>query len=195
MRRVIIGIDEAGRGPLAGPVAIGAVLIPLKSRLSFKGIADSKALSKKEREVWFEKIRAWQKEEKLFYAISLISHRIIDKKGIVPALRLGITRSLKKLNINPHRVEVLLDGALRAPDSFPYQKTIIRGDEKIPAISLASIVAKVTRDRRMEKLGLQFPEYGFAKHKGYGTKNHQKRLKKYGISEIHRKSFLRNFDK
>ena len=195
MKRGIVGIDEAGRGPLAGPVAVGAIFIPPKTKISFRGLADSKALTEEERERWFQKIRSWQKERKLFYVVSLVSHKVIDKKGIVPAIRLGIARNLKKLNVNSRTVEVLLDGALKAPLNFPHQKTIIRGDEKIPAIALASIVAKVTRDRRMKSLGIQFPQYGFGIHKGYGTKAHKKNLKKHGISEIHRKSFLKNFDK
>ncbi len=189
----VIGIDEAGRGPLAGPVAVGAVLIFSKKSFSFRKLKDSKQLTEKEREGWFRKIKDWQKDGKLEYAVSLVSPSIIDKKGISFAIKLGIERCLSKLGSSPRKVEVLLDGSLKAPVEFLNQKTIIRGDEKIPAISLASIVTKVTRDRYMKKLANKYKKYGFEKHKGYGTKEHLEMIKKYGISLVHRKTFLKKF--
>lgn len=195
MKKYVIGIDEAGRGPLAGPVSLGTVLIPSKSRLALKGLKDSKQLSEKQREKWFASILAWQKEGKLKYAVSLIPNSVIDAKGISFAIRSGIAKNLKKLEVDPKSAEVLLDGSLKAPLEYVHQKTIIKGDEKIPVISLASIVAKVTRDRLMKKFGKKYPTYGFEVHKGYGTLLHRKAIKKFGASPIHRKTFLRNFDK
>lgn len=188
----IVGVDEAGRGPLAGPVSVGVVSIPIKTKLLFEGLTDSKKLSEKRREEWFQKIQEWNREGKLQYAVSLVSSSIIDKKGIVFAINLGMSRCVRKLGINPKRTLVLLDGSLHAPKEFLHQRTIIKGDEKISVISLASIVAKVTRDRYMVKLAMKYPEYAFDVHKGYGTFIHRMAIKKSGISKIHRKTFLRN---
>lgn len=194
MKKHVIGIDEAGRGPLAGPVSVGTVLLFSQSKLPLSGLKDSKKLSEKQREECFARIRSWQKEGKLQYAVSLVSHSVIDAKGISFAIRSGIARNLKKLDADPKFAEVLLDGSLKAPQEYTCQKTIIKGDEKIPVISLASIVAKVTRDRAMKRLGKKYPQYGFEIHKGYGTLSHRKMIQKYGPCEIHRKTFLRNFD-
>ncbi len=188
----IVGVDEAGRGPLAGPVSVGVVSIPIKTKLLFEGLTDSKKLSEKRREEWFQKIQEWNREGKLQYAVSLVSSSIIDKKGIVFAINLGMSRCVRKLGINPKQTLVLLDGSLHAPKEFLHQRTIIKGDEKISVISLASIVAKVTRDRYMVKLAMKYPEYAFDVHKGYGTFIHRMAIKKSGISKIHRKTFLRN---
>lgn len=188
----IVGVDEAGRGPLAGPVSVGVVSIPIKTKLLFEGLTDSKKLSEKKREEWFQKIQEWNREGKLQYAVSLVSSSIIDKKGIVFAINLGMSRCVRKLGINPKQTLVLLDGSLHAPKEFLHQRTIIKGDEKISVISLASIVAKVTRDRYMVKLAMKYPEYAFDVHKGYGTLIHRMAIKKSGISKIHRKTFLRN---
>ena len=188
----IVGVDEAGRGPLAGPISVGVVSIPIKTKLLFEGLTDSKKLSEKRREEWFQKIQEWNREGKLQYAVSLVSSSIIDKKGIVFAINLGMSRCVRKLGINPKQTLVLLDGSLHAPKEFLHQRTIIKGDEKISVISLASIVAKVTRDRYMVKLAMKYPEYAFDVHKGYGTFIHRMAIKKSGISKIHRKTFLRN---
>ena len=188
-----VGVDEAGRGPLAGPVAIGAFFVRRGTRLSYLGLADSKKLSKEKRDEWFEKIRAWKLEGKADFAVSLVSPKVIDKRGITFAIRLGIRRCLKKLSVSSHGTQIFLDGGLRAPDEFRKQKTIIRGDEKVPVISLASIVAKVTRDRYMKRLSKKYPEYGFEIHKGYGTKVHIKNINKHGSSDVHRETFINNF--
>ncbi len=191
----LIGIDEAGRGPLAGPVAVGAVRIGTKfNQKFFKGIKDSKKLSKEERELWFELVKEAQKTRDLKVAVSLVSENIIDKHGIAYAIRLGIKRCLEKLNAETGD-QIFLDGGIRAPEEFKRQKTIIKGDEKVPLIALASICAKVTRDRYMERLSKKYPKYGLHIHNGYGTLLHRTAIKKYGPSEIHRKSFLKNIDK
>ncbi len=189
-----VGIDEAGRGPLAGPVAVGVVVIDSGFRIpkSLNGVVrtDSKKLSEKSRELWFTAIQQWQKEGKLRYACALISAKEIDGKGIVPAIKKGMATCLKKLSV-PKNAEVFLDGSLYLPKEYIKQKTIIKGDEKIPIISLASIVAKVTRDKYMKTLAKKYPGYGFEVHKGYGTKAHYAAIQKEGISDVHRKSFLK----
>ncbi len=123
---------------------------------------------------------------RLEYGVTSVGNRAIDEKGISRAIKIGIKRLLSRLSAKPKMI--LLDGSLFAPSEYP-QKTIIRGDEKIPIIAAASIIAKVTRDRKMVRLAKKFPEYGFHIHKGYGTKLHCKLVKKYGLCDIHRRSF------
>ena len=206
--KYIIGIDEVGRGPLAGPVVVAALAVPTKLRIknaelrkNFKSakLRDSKKLSLKQREIWFEYVK---KHPKIFYAIASVSPKVIDKINISNAANLAATRAFQKLvntyaiasvltknnNVN---VKIFLDGGLYLNKKYPRlsASTIIKGDEKIPVISFASIVAKVTRDRMMRKLHKKYPQYGFDKHKGYGTKKHFKAIRKHGLSPIHRKSF------
>jgi len=193
--RYIVGIDEVGRGPLAGPVAVGAVLVPQGfSKNFFKGIKDSKKLTPEERELWLALALEAKKNGLLDFAVSFVSERVIDKKGIVYAVHLGVKRCLEKLAIEEDS-QVFLDGSLRAPDRYTHQLTVVKGDEKIPVISLASIVAKVTRDRRMVRLSKKFPEFKFHLHKGYGTLMHRLALKEYGPTEVHRHTFLTKLHK
>ncbi len=197
VKKFVIGIDEAGRGPLAGPVSVGAVAVKKtiynsRPKKEFKGIRDSKKLSEKEREKWFTKLKKFKDEKVINYAVSFSSAKVIDEKGIVFAIRRALARSLKKLNLRPGACEVLLDGSLYAPKEYKNQKTIIHGDDKIPLISSASIIAKVSRDRKMKRFAKKYPKYNFEKHKGYGTKAHYRAIKKHGLSEIHRRSFLKN---
>jgi ribonuclease HII len=200
--QMIAGIDEAGRGPLAGPVAVGVVKIPADFNTTtlalrgtrknfFKGIKDSKQLTPEERELWFNLATEARKKGELDFRVSLISERIIDKHGISYALRLGIRRCLAALGISEDS-QIFLDGSLAAPSKFKHQTTVVRGDEKIPVISLASICAKVIRDRRMVRMAKKFPQFEFDIHKGYGTRRHLSALQKYGLTAIHRRSFLRN---
>jgi ribonuclease HII len=137
-------------------------------------------------------MEAWQKAGIIRFHVALISHTVIDTKGISPAIKKGIAECLKKLNASEHDCEILLDGSLKAPQEFIFQKTIIKGDEKEYPIGLASIAAKVIRDRKMEQYAMKYPEYGFDVHKGYGTDSHRKMIKKHGPSKIHRRSFLKN---
>lgn len=189
----IAGIDEAGRGPLAGPVSVGLVVIPRGFKHPvLKRAKDSKMLSESMREEIFKDIKKLHKEEKIFAIASLVHCKTIDTKGIVYAIKLAIKRNLKKVDLVGEDVRVLLDGSLKAPEEFIYQKTIIKGDQKEKVIGLASIMAKVTRDRWMKKVAKKYPEYGLEIHKGYGTKKHRDAIKKYGASLIHRKSFLKN---
>lgn len=195
--KYVIGIDEAGRGPLAGPLAVGAVLWSVgdkKISKVFKGIKDSKKLSEKKRQEWFDVLKSEQKLKRIDFVSIFISEKIIDKKGLSYALKLGVSKVLSKLGVGGKDCLVLLDGALKAPDQFINQKTIIKGDEKEPIISLASIVAKVTRDNKMLILAKKYPLYNFDIHKGYGTKGHYMAINKHGICPIHRRLFLRNLD-
>jgi ribonuclease HII len=129
----------------------------------------------------------------LDYAVSLVGERLIDEQGIVAAVKIGIRRCLKRLGCPAAKCLVLLDGSLRAPRQYKNQKTIIRGDEQVPLIALASIAAKVWRDRRMIRLAKRYPRCGFEKHKGYGTQAHYRALKKFGPTPLHRLSFLRRW--
>jgi len=189
--RYIIGIDEAGRGPLAGAVSVGVVKIPARFSWSeWQGVRDSKKLTPLARETWFERMVEAQRNGVLSYAVAFSSSARIDRFGIVSAVRDSIRRGLLKVNADPLESLVLLDGLLRAPPHYPFQKTIIRGDDLEPIISLASIAAKVARDRQMVRLANKYPQYGFEQHKGYGTRRHYEKIKKEGLCDIHRRSFL-----
>ena len=193
----VIGIDEVGRGPLAGPLCVGACLVPKDREAVFsrtlRGIKDSKQLTFQKREEWFCIISEAEKRGECAWRTSFVSHTLIDRHGISYALRHAIRQVLRKLDADPRRTSVFLDGGIKAPIMFSTQQTVIKGDEKIPIISAASVVAKVRRDRYMVALGRRFPKYGFETHKGYGTKRHYRALRKYGISNVHRKSFLKKF--
>lgn len=189
--KYLIGIDEAGRGPLAGPVAVAVVSLkkPLSPKF-LRGLKDSKGLSEAKRLEWLAKLKKLKQSGQLNYAVSLVGATIIDRRGIVSAIRLATRRSLRKLELNPKYCQVLLDGSLKCDEEYLNQKTIIRGDQTEPLIALASIVAKVRRDNLMKRLALKYPKYQFEIHKGYGTKLHRQKIKKHGLSLIHRRSFL-----
>lgn len=196
--KYVIGIDEAGRGPLAGPVSVGAVLFSYDEYEKFKKESedtlagkDSKKLTEKKREEWFKNIEEKKQADSLNFSVAFSSSNIIDNKGIVPAINIAIKKIFSEFRIEPEQCLVLLDGNLKAPHEFKNQKTIIKGDEKEPVISLASIVAKVSRDRYIVDLSKKYPEYGFERHKGYGTKAHYEMIKKHGLCNIHRRSFLK----
>lgn len=193
MVRYLVGIDEVGRGPLAGPVTVCAVSF---SKLSNKGnrfvreFKDSKKLSEAKRLELFNKAKIAKKECLINYSVSSVSSTYIDKYGISKAVNKAIKNCLKKLNLEPQECKVMLDGLLKAPIEYKFQKTIIKGDDKIKVISCASVIAKVSRDSLMKRLHKKYENYGFSDHKGYGTKNHILKIKKFGPSEIHRRSFL-----
>lgn len=250
MDKYIVGIDEVGRGPIAGPVAVCAFII--KNNLLLENqkekklpkLKDSKKLSKKQREVWFEYLKVAKTEGFCDYHVSFVSSENIDKFGIAKCIQKSLNESLKKVvsencsnfvasqdNLNDNASQnlpnfsclilkgsdtdknledsvsrnidenyenpvsldlfhIYLDGGLHAPKEYTNQETIIRGDELHPVISLASIVAKVSRDAVMIKYAKVYPEYGFEKHMGYGTKAHYEAIKKNGQTPIHRKSFI-----
>ena len=195
MSKYVIGIDEAGRGPLAGPVAVGVVLIEADFDWGLlAGVNDSKKLSEKKREEIFEEAGRLKVASQLDYSVTMVSAKVIDRVGIVGAINLAMTRGLGKVLkdfTKPANCQVLLDGSLRAPVEFIDQETIIKGDQKERVIGLASIMAKVTRDRYMVRKSQEaiFAPYNFAKHKGYGTRTHCEAIKKHGLSTIHRKTF------
>lgn len=192
----LIGIDEAGRGPLAGPVSVGVVL--MKHDFDWgviPGVGDSKKVTPKNREDIFRRALELKKAGVLDFQVSLVGANIIDSKGIVPSIKLGMSRCLSSLQKRQgflcEEVTIKLDGSLYAPREFTHQETIIKGDSKELCIGLASILAKVTRDQYMQQLSTKYPLYNFEVHKGYGTKNHRLCIKKYGLTNIHRQSFCR----
>ena len=191
----IVGIDEAGRGPLAGPVSVGLVMVPVDFDWGMiPGVRDSKKLSEKKREAVFARVQEMQKEGMVQYVVKSVSAKSIDSKGIAPAVRRAIKAGLEELSCGPEATMVKLDGSLRAPSSFTHQQTIIKGDDKELVIGLASIMAKVTRDRYMVMQDKKYPVYGFAGHKGYGTKAHREAIAQHGFSPIHRQSYCKSIE-
>ncbi len=189
----LIGIDEAGRGPLAGPVSVGACIVPHDFDFTIFGVVkDSKQLTEARREEIFKLMQELKKAGKIDFVVALVPHTMIDRKGITHAVRMGIRAVLNKLNPDRDKCDVFLDGLLKAPKDFLRQETIIKGDELIPVISLASIAAKVTRDRHMVKLAELYPQYAFEEHKGYGTKKHGELIALHGPCDLHRKTFLKS---
>ena len=181
----ICGIDEAGRGPLAGPVVVAAVVMPQDSMI--EGVNDSKKVSEKKREKLYDEII----NNAIAYGIAIIDQKVIDDINILNATKKGLTEALMQLSEKP---DIILVDALNKIDTLgiPYE-SIIKGDAKSYSIAAASIIAKVTRDRIMRQWDEIYPEYGFEKHKGYGTKAHIEVIKNNGICPIHRKSFVKNF--
>ncbi|HOU76333.1 MAG TPA: ribonuclease HII [Candidatus Dojkabacteria bacterium] len=179
--KLVGGIDEAGRGPIAGPVVVGIAVISREHK-EIEGIRDSKTLSEKQREKLFEIIT----NSDVNWAFGYGSHKLIDEKGIMFAVRQATSRAYEKLS--PHPDICLNDGSLTG-FKFKYQ-CFDKGDRDIYIISMASIIAKVVRDRAMREYDKRFPQYGFAKHKGYGTKAHYERIKEFGMCEIHRRSYI-----
>ena len=192
MTKYLIGIDEVGRGPLAGPVAIGAVFATQTIIDTFSEIKESKQLSRKNREIWSKRILS-EVSENLKTAVAFVAASRIDEIGIVPAIKEAMSDAMSELKIDPKECHVLLDGGLYAPAEFTSQETIIKGDESEVIIAMASVIAKVARDNYMISIDRDYPEYGFAKHKGYGTRDHTKLIKEHGLSKEHRKSFCGNF--
>ena len=189
--RFAIGVDEAGRGPLAGPVAVGAAMVEegFDVLAAFPGLNDSKKLSEKKRDSLYELLLEEGKKGTVRVFVGLSSERMIDEKGISAAIRDALARGVRKLLPDPEAGKVWLDGSLKAPPEYE-QEVVIRGDATVPAIMLAALAAKVTRDRVMLKLALEHPLYGFEAHKGYGTKKHYEALREHGPCAIHRKTFL-----
>ena len=183
-----IGIDEVGRGPLAGPVAVGAVFASKRILRNFRNIKESKQLTPLAREEWLQKMEALIGDE-LCIAVSMVSAKMIDRIGIAPSIRNALARCLEKLDVNANDCQVLLDGGLYAPEHYTNQRTIIRGDTSQTIIAMASVAAKVHRDRYMIRLHKKYPLYGFDIHKGYGTRKHMDALKAHGLSDMHRVSF------
>lgn len=192
---VIVGVDEVGRGPIAGPVAVCAfacsedffdavdINMPLR---------DSKKLTKTQREKWSEYLKEQKQKGFCDFAVSMVSAEWVDKVGIVRAITKALNTSLPKLSISKDETKIFLDGGLKAPNEYLMQETIIKGDELHPVISCASIIAKVARDAQMTRYAKEYPEYGFENHVGYGTKKHYEAIQKLGLTPLHRKTFLKN---
>ena len=181
----ICGIDEAGRGPLAGPVVVAGVIMPKDSMI--EGVNDSKKVSEKKREKLYDLIL----EEAISYSVAIIGQDIIDEINILNATKQGVTQVVEGLDIRP---DLILVDALTHINTkgVPYE-SIIKGDAKCYNIAAASIIAKVTRDRIMRQWDEIYPQYGFVNHKGYGTSKHIEAIKEYGLCPIHRRSFTKNF--
>ncbi|MCI8272804.1 MAG: ribonuclease HII [Clostridia bacterium] len=182
--KTICGIDEAGRGPLAGPVVVASVIMPADSMI--EGVNDSKKISEKKREKLYDQIL----EEAISYGVGIIGQDEIDEINILNATKKGLTMSLKELEEKP---DLIIVDALSHIDTLgiPYE-SIVKGDAKCYSIAAASIIAKVTRDRIMREWDEIYPEYNFQQHKGYGTAAHIATIKEYGLCPIHRKSFTKN---
>lgn len=180
---VICGIDEAGRGPLAGPVVAAACILPKDEDILY--INDSKKLSAKKRELLYEEIC----EKAVAYGIGIVSQGRIDEINILQATYEAMRQAIDKLEVSP---KLALVDAVTIPDITIRQVGIIKGDAKSVSIAAASILAKVTRDKMMEEMDILYPEYGFAKHKGYGSAEHIAALRKYGPCPIHRRTFIKN---
>ena len=187
--KLICGIDEAGRGPLAGPVVVGAVVMKPEAKIEW--VNDSKKVTEKRRDILYDKIT----EEAIAWGVGIVSEKEIDEINILNATKKGLHIALgeviEKLGKKP---EIVITDALKEIDTFgiPYQ-SIIKGDATCYSISCASIIAKVTRDRIMKEWDEVYPQYGFNSHKGYGTAKHIEAIKKYGPSPIHRKTFITHF--
>ncbi len=182
--KYIAGIDEAGRGPLAGPVVVGVAI--MKPESFIEGVNDSKKISEKKRELLYEQIT----NEAVDWAVGIIDQKEIDEINILNATKKALTMAISNLKVKPERI--LVD-ALEHIDTckIPYT-SIIKGDAKIYSISAASIIAKVTRDRIMREYDEIYPQYGFNAHKGYGTAKHMQAIREYGPCPLHRKSFIKN---
>ena len=181
----ICGIDEAGRGPLAGPVVVAAAIMPQGSFI--EGVNDSKKISEKKREIIYEQII----KEAIAWSVAIIDQEEIDRINILNATKKGVTECIKKLSVKP---EIIAIDALEHIDTcgIPYDP-IIKGDAKVYSISAASIIAKVTRDRMMREWDEEYPVYEFGQNKGYGTAKHIAAIKQFGICQLHRKSFVKHF--
>ena len=188
---LLIGVDEAGRGPLAGPVAVGIAAVPpgFDVAQEFLGVADSKVLSARKREALYEEALRRRALGDVSFRVEFSSHLYIDRYGITRAVRKALFRGVRALG-EPDASTVLLDGLLRAPNEY-FQRTIIGGDGRSPIISLASVVAKVERDRLMERLSILYPVYGFEAHKGYATAEHYRALRAHGLCDVHRKTYCK----
>ncbi len=193
--KYIVGVDEAGRGPLAGPVAVGVVKVPKNFDWSLiAGVGDSKQMTEVARARVFAGAKKLRHTGVIDFAVAQVGPSVIDDKGIVFAINLAMERCIKKLNLDSKLVSFRLDGSLSAPTQFK-QATIIKGDSIYPEIGLASIIAKETRDAYMRKIAKRFSAYEFEIHKGYGTKRHRDLIRLRGLSPIHRTTYCKNVKK
>jgi len=190
----VIGVDEAGRAPLAGPVAVGCVSIPdgFDVRKEFPGVNDSKLLTPKKRAEIYALVLRRAERGDLRFCVRFSDHIYIDRFGITRAVRRSVWNGVRtlapRINSEQAEVKIFLDGLLQAPRQYK-QETIIGGDRLVPLISLASIVAKVRRDKLMCRMAKLYPQYGFELHKGYGTRRHWDAINRFGLCDIHRRTY------
>lgn len=182
--KLIAGVDEVGRGPLAGPVCVACVIMPLDEKILIDGIDDSKKVSEKKREELAAKI----KEKAIAYRVFMVEPKVIDEINILQATKLCMKNAIEGMQVMP---DIVLVDAIKSLDVSVPVRGIIKGDALSYSIGAASILAKVERDALMKKLAEKYPEYGFERNKGYGTKEHIEALKKFGITKNHRRSFLK----
>lgn len=192
MSQFLIGVDEAGRAPLAGPVAVGVVAVAegFDVAREFPGVKDSKLLSEQKREEIYELLLERKRRGDVRFTVRFSDHLYIDEFGITRAVARAVRGGVMYLGREPARYRVLLDGLLHAPHEFE-QETIIKGDELVPVISLASVAAKVERDRLMKRMAKTYPGYGFEQHKGYGTRGHWAAIEELGLCAIHRLTYCK----
>ena len=191
--KLIVGIDEAGRGPLAGPVSVAAVIMKPESNL--KWVNDSKKVTEKRRETLYDQII----EDAIVWDVEIVTQSEIDEYNILEATKLAMKRAIDEADKmleskGRDRIQIVIFDAVKINDLKKEQMSVIKGDQTYFSVAAASILAKVTRDNLMKEYDKVYPEYGFASNKGYGTKAHYEGIKKAGITEIHRKSFLKNLD-
>jgi len=192
MHAVTIGVDEAGRAPLAGPVSVGIVAVPVGFDVAaeFKGVKDSKQLTEFARERIYKELLRREEAGDVRFVVRFSSHLYIDEFGITRAVRRGVWGGVQFLARGREVNEVFLDGLLQAPRQFK-QQTVINGDELVPIISLASVAAKVERDHLMKRMAKKYPGYGFERHKGYGTRAHWDAINMLGLCDIHRRTYCK----
>ncbi len=187
----MVGIDEVGRGPLAGPVAVCAARVTPVALRTFSAIKESKQLTPRARLAWFRLLTA--PHSGVTYCVSMESASAIDTRGIAPSISRALPRAIHRVAHQEWQIRVLLDGGLVAPTTYTNQVTIIHGDAQETAIAIASVLAKVTRDRLMVSMSARYPDYGFERHMGYGTPAHISAILAQGMTPIHRKSFCTRF--
>ena len=180
----VCGVDEAGRGPLCGPVVAAAVILPKNEKI--EGVNDSKKLSEKKRETLYDIII----EKAVAVGVGISDVELIEEVNILNATKIAMKKAIENLKVSPDYA--LIDGNQKVEINIPFE-TVVSGDAKSESIAAASIIAKVTRDRMLYEYDKEYPEYGFAKHKGYGTKAHIEAIKEYGLTKIHRPSFCKKF--
>lgn len=193
--RWIVGIDEVGRGPIAGPVMVCAVAISaaVYRRRQWQGLTDSKQMTVQARDHWEKEARQMKKQGQIRIAVASRSAAAIDRCGIALCIHECVVSVLRQLGLTPQQCEVRLDGSLFAPKEYTRQQTIIKGDSKEQVISMASVIAKVRRDVLMTRFAKLYPYYRWGENKGYGTVAHYKALERHGLSPLHRKSFLKRY--
>jgi ribonuclease HII len=192
--RYLVGIDEVGRGPIAGPVTVGVFCVEKKNlnkvQKLLKGITDSKKLTAAKREVYVTSMKRIKEQGLCSFSTSSVSAKLIDTKGIVWAVNTALKRALSRLDLDPSQTHIFLDGGLYAPQKYS-QETMVKGDSRNWLIGAASVLAKVHRDSKMNSYAQRYPDYRFENHKGYGTKGHYTAISKQGSCDIHRKTWIK----